>query len=904
MSVNRLPPTNSTRARSGSTSRPRPSNLSAASIPPPAVPPTTNGSLADGSSSTADFLASDEALLKAYRLSSLEPAKWEDVQFGGADDMASGGTGAGGENTRDPLGLTKSSILANIPKETDKKQILSSSKNFDPKVFLSTVHPNASFADLARGRERLREVLDSRTEALQTLVEKEWDRFVSVKGATQNVIEEMNDLSSGPLAPGQDAGVRNIRESLSNANEKASLAFQPILDARLKAERLRSTLGVFERSKFFFNLPGVIREGVDSGRYDTALTAYKKGRYLMESRPGMLIPFGAGGVGGGGAEGRKRVFDKVWSQVEGIVGDLKKDLGARLRDPRCPIEEVERTIEILLELDPNDQPVWIFLDTQNEWILSLLKKTEEVGRAKFAETIDKDGREMDEAFILADLQGVLEGREEDMDRILETGRGSSVWKAAYAFTKDLSDVMLHALPTFLKVARGYTEGKYQKKNLSSTSTPKRSATQCKSMTYGIITLYVTLISNFFSFSSSSSTAPPDSLALPYIPSNSSALMTAHWTNKILRVLSHIVSESNGGDLVGEPTQLLKELLESARSGFLAVIASSWTRDSGLLTRMEDWEPDADEGGRSTTNVKLLVRFEEEELRFCGSIFGKVEKEGFLGRAERERREEVPIPPALVAKSQKAFLDSWYNILEGIGQLEGTEEVDLDKRLLLSMCNLEEFQEKVIPKLAEKFHEIFKHEIDQDLDILLNVVKELSDRLFNDYVESKRARIEKIITVGVLEDGIDWLNTPKPTEVHPFIYSSLLSLVLIHAQVSGVTPTLVNRVLERLVYELATITLTCFSKVEAFGMGGMLQATLEIEFIHQTLPMFMTPKADETLQKVYATISAKKTRQKDSGAELQKDLEGLKKVLSESRKNTMLQFLAFKKPKGDREGNKG
>lgn len=39
--------------------------------------------------------------------------------------------------------------------------------------------------------------------------------------------------------------------------------FQPILDARTKAERLRSTLGVFERSKFFFNLPGILGEAIE-----------------------------------------------------------------------------------------------------------------------------------------------------------------------------------------------------------------------------------------------------------------------------------------------------------------------------------------------------------------------------------------------------------------------------------------------------------------------------------------------------------------------------------------------------------------------------------------------------------------------------------------------------------------
>lgn len=47
------------------------------------------------------------------------------------------------------------------------------------------------------------------------------------------------------------------------AETRAETVFQPIVEARTKAERLKSTLGVFERSKFFFNLPTVLGEAVE-----------------------------------------------------------------------------------------------------------------------------------------------------------------------------------------------------------------------------------------------------------------------------------------------------------------------------------------------------------------------------------------------------------------------------------------------------------------------------------------------------------------------------------------------------------------------------------------------------------------------------------------------------------------
>lgn len=49
----------------------------------------------------------------------------------------------------------------------------------------------------------------------------------------------------------------------AEATATADAVFQPILDARTKAERLKSTLGVFERSKFFFNLPTILGEAVE-----------------------------------------------------------------------------------------------------------------------------------------------------------------------------------------------------------------------------------------------------------------------------------------------------------------------------------------------------------------------------------------------------------------------------------------------------------------------------------------------------------------------------------------------------------------------------------------------------------------------------------------------------------------
>lgn len=73
--------------------------------------------------------------------------------------------------------------------------VLLHSKTFDPKLFLSTIHPNATFKDLNRGRTQLKENLEQRSGALKLLVEAEWDRFVGVKGTTESTLVSLLSLS-------------------------------------------------------------------------------------------------------------------------------------------------------------------------------------------------------------------------------------------------------------------------------------------------------------------------------------------------------------------------------------------------------------------------------------------------------------------------------------------------------------------------------------------------------------------------------------------------------------------------------------------------------------------------------------------------------------------------------------
>jgi len=135
-----------------------------------------------------------------------------------------------------------------------------------------------------------------------------------------------------------------------------------------------------------------------------------------------------------------------------------------------------------------------------------------------------------------------------------------------------------------------------------------------------------------------------------------------------------------------------------------------------------------------------------------------------------------------------------------------------------------------------------------------------------------------------------------------MFETLMYLVGVHAQVSDVAPPLLDRTLNALVESLAEEALRCFKQVKRFGMGGMLRATLEIEFMHQTLSRYVTVNTGKILSDLYTKISQAYAR-RPGDENLQSNLDGVKRTLSETRRRTGIEFLCFRLTK-DKSGGAG
>lgn len=127
------------------------------------------------------------------------------------------------------------------------------------------------------------------------------------------------------------------------------------------------------------------------------------------------------------------------------------------------------------------------------------------------------------------------------------------------------------------------------------------------------------------------------------------------------------------------------------------------------------------------------------------------------------------------------------------------------------------------------------------------------------------------------------------DVQPYVHQALLSIVITHAQISSTSPAILSRVMAALVESFAADLLSCFRKIPSFCMGGMLQATLEVEFLHQTLGSNVSKTAGDTLQAVYGTIE--KAYVGAGGVDL--ELGKVKSLLQKSRASTKYVYACFK-----------
>ncbi|KAK9323912.1 exocyst complex component Sec5-domain-containing protein [Lipomyces orientalis] len=403
----------------------------------------------------------------------------------------------------------------------------------------------------------------------------------------------------------------------------------------------------------------------------------------------------------------------------------------------------------------------------------------------------------------------------------------------------------------------------------------------------------------------------------FLPPNANAIGTTFFLSQVLNTLGSLASELAGLSISSRHIDVLRTMMSTVRERCVGGACLSWQQDAKRFKMVEDWKPIST---RRCTRVPGLF------LQYQSLVLDGLQNLVFIQGAEKKSKAVVILPPSskLVSSIKTQFANSIFLTLNGLVQCAvaadkkvngvngspakgrvpnwtidqdiGAPSGRMESRLLLMICNIAELNGSVVGALFERFSSLFSIQLTDNSNIIGVAMTQLDEQLFTTFTKKKRANFTTIIRTGILRSGILWSQLGKPTDVSPYIYNVLLQLVLVHMQVSSVGPILVKRVIMDLLHHIVNTILESFRQIDKFSLGGMLQATIDVEFVNQKMTVYGTPDIEGLYQTCYATIQDATDRSRMEVDVMTRQLEDMKKLLLKCHKQSRMEFLCFKEEK--------
>jgi exocyst complex component 2 len=213
-------------------------------------------------------------------------------------------------------------------------------------------------------------------------------------------------------------------------------------------------------------------------------------------------------------------------------------------------------------------------------------------------------------------------------------------------------------------------------------------------------------------------------------------------------------------------------------------------------------------------------------------------------------------------------------------------------MLLTLSNLQALRVDVVPNLTIQFENSFSVKLTDETKTIREVLSQIDARLFGTYTRPAVENLRSIIRNGISSPS--WAPGPseRPKEVRPYVYEALLSLVLVHTQVSTTASTLTAQVLSYLLEQSSRELLEAFKLRQKYTLSELMQATLDVEFVAQTLSQYTTDRAGEMQSQIYQELD--KGTDNEARVLLQNELPEMRAALKRLREGSRSEFACFKK----------
>jgi exocyst complex component 2 len=211
-----------------------------------------------------------------------------------------------------------------------------------------------------------------------------------------------------------------------------------------------------------------------------------------------------------------------------------------------------------------------------------------------------------------------------------------------------------------------------------------------------------------------------------------------------------------------------------------------------------------------------------------------------------------------------------------------------------------FQSDVTPQLLSLFETLFSVQLTDESNRIRDVLSQLDAQLFISYTKPHATKINTTVENGVFSPT--W--APKPAvgkgvadrDPSPFVFTVLLDLVIVHTEASTTSYPLTPRILRSLFESTTQSLISTFRspQLATISLPQLMQATLDVEFMAQTLASYTTEAASQVQTDIYQVLDAKT----DNAARvrLQDELGSLRSTLKRLREGTKVQFACFRRVK--------
>lgn len=792
-----------------------------------------------------------------------------------------------GTDGPDPLGYFNSVTRALHEKnlirsdlDPVKQKYLVNLKQFDPILFLRDLHDTDTFNTLNQSLDFLERLIAEQSKQLRLLIRDEFVRFVRSKSSLDGVFDQIQ--ASGLLGGTKESPLAMLGANLTMASLKASAIMKPIVDNRKKENALRTALNVVDTYQYLFDLPSALAHNIEKNAYESLSSDYNKGRdiyyELLKDVPSTSLEITTRGI-----------LKRVWEEVEAILDSYKKDLWNQLARADASDGTHLGVILKLLELGVEDNPIVAWMDTRYRTIVLEIRAdysriAESLAAAQVRVLLTVGTTDVTFIYYLRSSQGQTDSLNKLLHGLVDAPEIIEMWLLVQKMVDETIVSAAAKIKQYWLVCEQFLSGKAQQnlpkgyKNESEVhhhlpSYEKERAIQngeslVKLMCDGIERFLVTSRQGLASLATDGSAKSPSyEIRTPehygFIPPHANSIGTIRYLEKFLVQIFLAYNSIENLRISKATTGTLKQSFLVVLQKFIVAVCSTWANDVQYFHTLEDHKITAIKN--ELGHLKTLIVTNEAEAKSNYIQFHEVDctatlpelvsnYESFVIKHLRNivyidgkglNGSMVYTKPSeqLLNSVKELFLNNLKLLLlsmmkkvtnenKGVKHVEDlmeTRTTTLDLYELWTLDNFIVLEDSALNEIVRYFDKTFGTSLHKrgDLEVFTSILPKLQEATFNNYCETKKKNLGKIIQQGI--EKVDWKTLQQPSKVSAYIYECLTYLVILHLTVAKVSATLIFTVVHELQNHICRELAENLKMQRDFSTGGIYQLMTDIRF---------------------------------------------------------------------------